>query len=181
MKPNSRIGLLSVFIYFESVRDIFAFHQTAPYRILSPILHGLPVVISQLIIDVKPNNPDSFGHNRVPSFLLPQKAQAEYFGLSFEPNEIKLKDLQKKQEKKEDFLVTVFCSKSLTKNVCVDVINKSDGQIVGKLNIVKNDEVYNLPIKIVKVCDNLFPISIPINLEQVLKEKSFNQSLKKQI
>ena len=102
-------------------------------------------------------------------------------GLSFEPNEIKLKDLQKKQEKKEDFLVTVFCSKSLTKNVCVDVINKSDGQIVGKLNIVKNDEVYNLPIKIVKVCDNLFPISIPINLEQVLKEKSFNQSLKKQI
>ncbi|MFK8265100.1 hypothetical protein [Capnocytophaga cynodegmi] len=110
-------------------------------------------------------------------------------GLSFEPNEIKLKDLQKKQEKKEDFLVTVFCSKSLTENVCVDVINKSGNHLIGKLNIAKNNEIYKLPIKIVKVFtdkgngtnnkktfEDLTP-TIYKKIEQDLQNRYFSQAL----
>jgi hypothetical protein len=73
--------------------------------------------------------------------------------ISFEPNEIKLKNIQKKEKEGKEFLVTVTCSKPLTKDICIPVLNK-DNKEVGKLNVAKNDVEYHLPVTVVNVLGN---------------------------
>ncbi|PTX07055.1 hypothetical protein C8P65_10558 [Capnocytophaga leadbetteri] len=97
--------------------------------------------------------------------------------ISFEPNEIKLKNIQKKEKEGKEFLVTVTCSKSLTKDICIPVLNK-DNKEVGKLNVAKNDVEYHLPVTIINIEGNGIesrPISAS-EMEKIFNEKSFQQA-----
>lgn len=97
--------------------------------------------------------------------------------ISFEPNEIKLKNIQKKEKEGKEFLVTVTCSKPLTKDICIPVLNK-DNKEVGKLNVAKNDVEYHLPVTIINIEGNGIesrPISAS-EMEKIFNEKSFQQA-----
>ncbi|MBM0657992.1 hypothetical protein [Capnocytophaga genosp. AHN8471] len=97
--------------------------------------------------------------------------------ISFEPNEIKLKNIQKKEKEGKEFLVTVTCSKPLTKDICIPVLNK-DNKEVGKLNVAKNDVEYHLPVTIINIEGNGIesrPISAS-EIEKIFNEKSFQQA-----
>ena len=92
--------------------------------------------------------------------------------ISFEPNEIKLKSIQKKEKEGKEFLVTVTCSKPLTKDICIPVLNK-DNKEVGKLNVAKNDVEYHLPVTIINIEGNGIE-SRPISASEM--EKIFNEN-----
>ena len=106
--------------------------------------------------------------------------------ISFEPNEIKLKDIQKKEEEGKEFLVTVACSEPLTKDLCIPVLNR-DNKEVGKLNVMANNEILSLDIKFVGVCsienmkhlEEKFGYHIKDASIDYLKKNSFNQFLVK--
>ncbi|KAA1243014.1 type VI secretion system tube protein TssD [Aquimarina sp. RZ0] len=67
-------------------------------------------------------------------------------GIRFDPEEVKVKDAEK-----GEVMVKVFCDSPLTKDTSIELLDKNDA-IVGKINVVKNDTVYDLDIKFVKVC-----------------------------
>ena len=98
-------------------------------------------------------------------------------GVSFEPSIIKLKDIQKKREEGKEYLVTVSCSKPLTKDICISVFDK-DNQVIGKLNIAKNDVKYYLPITIVNILgNNLQTDDISVsNIKSFFNQRSFQQA-----
>ena len=99
-------------------------------------------------------------------------------GVNFAQNEIKLKDIKKKKDKGEEFLVTISCSGSLEKDICVNVFYKNN-KLVGKLNIVKNNIRYYLPVTIVNITNNGLDSNIVSDLEiqKIFNTESFQQAL----
>ena len=84
-------------------------------------------------------------------------------GITVEPNEISVKDLEKEQneiekEKTKDDVskitrteIKVVCENALSEDTNIELLDKNDNP-VGEIILVKNDEVYDLEIKLVKVC-----------------------------
>ncbi|MCX2761560.1 type VI secretion system tube protein TssD [Aquimarina muelleri] len=64
-------------------------------------------------------------------------------GIRFEPDQLKVKEANGHE-------IKVFCDKPLNDDVKIEFLDKNDN-IVGKLIVVKNDKVYDLNLKIVKV------------------------------
>jgi hypothetical protein len=67
-------------------------------------------------------------------------------GVSFLPNEMKLSEANGKE-------IKVFCENSLKNDTIIEIQDKNKN-IVGKLNILKNDEELILKIKLVKIMGN---------------------------
>ncbi|OEK07701.1 hypothetical protein A8C32_16745 [Flavivirga aquatica] len=66
-------------------------------------------------------------------------------GIRFEPNEVRVKDI-----KENGVLINVFCDSPLSSDTEISLLNKNDAT-VGKIMFFKNDEIFNLNLKIVKV------------------------------
>ncbi|WP_299257364.1 hypothetical protein [uncultured Aquimarina sp.] len=105
-------------------------------------------------------------------------------GIKFEPEEVSLKDLEKEQEEleKEEAKgyegdvskitrteVKVICENPLNQDTSIELLDKND-ELVGEIIVVKNDKMYDLDIKFVKV-----NIGNPRSLNH-LKEK-FNRNI----
>lgn len=105
-------------------------------------------------------------------------------GISFEPNEVSIKKLQKEQEalEKEEAKgfegdvssierteIKVICENALTQDISIELLDKNDLP-VGKIIVVKNDETYNVDLKFV-IVNTDEPRSL-----KYLKEK-FNRSI----
>jgi len=114
-------------------------------------------------------------------------------GISFNPNTIKLSEIPTEEERKKDIsnylsiadqkaVVEIFCNK-LEKDVCVDILS-SKGKVVGKLNIIANNEILPLKVKFVKVCSKKdleklkgkYDLFIE-DLKNFIKNRSLNQAL----
>ncbi|MFB9057623.1 type VI secretion system tube protein TssD [Mariniflexile ostreae] len=67
-------------------------------------------------------------------------------GIKFVPNEIKVSEANGKE-------ITIFCESALSNDTAINLIDKDD-KIVGKLNLLKNDENLTLKVKLVKVKGN---------------------------
>ena len=119
-------------------------------------------------------------------------------GVSFEPNKIKVNEIPtRKQRRKEEedwniqeqkCLITISCSKVLEKDISVNIINNKKEE-VGRLNIVKNNKKYHLPIQIITIYADkgndrlnneikakLTPSAIE-NVKKELQERFYNQAL----
>ncbi|WP_229809253.1 hypothetical protein, partial [Aquimarina muelleri] len=69
-------------------------------------------------------------------------------GIRFEPNEVKIKDIQK-----GEVTIKVFCDTPLSKDTKIELLNKENHR-VGKITVLKNDEIRKLNVKFIKVMDN---------------------------
>lgn len=100
-------------------------------------------------------------------------------GIRFEPNEVKIKDIQK-----GEVTIKVFCDTPLNKDTKIELLDK-ENHTVGKITVVKNDITYDLDIKFVKVStDNPREIAYLKekferninNIEKHLQDNSLNQA-----
>ncbi|WP_299242233.1 hypothetical protein [uncultured Aquimarina sp.] len=99
-------------------------------------------------------------------------------GIKFDPEEVKVKDLEKEQVE-----VKVICESVLSQDTSIELLDKNDNP-VGEIIVVKNDEVYDLEIKFVKVCweRHLDKLKEKFNrtitdLESFMANNSLNQAL----
>ncbi|ASF42456.1 hypothetical protein [Capnocytophaga endodontalis] len=108
---------------------------------------------------------------------IPSKA-----GVIFNPNKIKVSEINK------NTTIEVICKEPLERDICITAIDKNNIE-VGKLNIIKNNGNYHLPIQLVKIITNkgnkgdneeasrkLSPSNIEI-LKKELQNKYYNQPL----
>ncbi len=129
-----------------------------------------------LLLKVKKTNDDKIKKDDV--IKLPAKD-----GIRFDPEEVKAKDIEK-----NDVEIKVFCDRSLNKNTVCDLLDKNDN-IVGKINLVRNDKISKVKVKFIKVMgnesDNTYnkrtfdqiPVNWVTNTIEKFNTKYFNQSL----
>ena len=84
---------------------------------------------------------------------LPAKA-----GVSFNPDTFKVSEIN------QNTMVEVICETPLISDTTIEVLNKNNKRVVGKLNVFANNEILSLDIKFVKVCKDRHL--------QLLKEKN---------
>ncbi len=106
-----------------------------PWLSMFPNQENVSLNLKVKITEGKPKNDDVI--------KLPSKN-----GIRFEPNEVKIKDIQK-----GEVTIKVFCDTPLNKDTKIELLDK-ENHTVGKITVVKNDEELILPIQFVKVLGN---------------------------
>ena len=106
-----------------------------PWLSMFPNQENVSLNLKVKITEGKPKNDDVV--------KLPSKN-----GIRFEPNEVKIKDIQK-----GEVTIKVFCDTPLNKDTKIELLNKENHR-VGKITVVKNDEILTLPVHFVKVKGN---------------------------
>lgn len=98
---------------------------------------------------------------------LPAKA-----GVRFNPDTFKVSEIN------ENTLVEVICKTPLQNDITIGVKNNK-GDIVGKLNVFKNDVTYKLPITIVNVSGNNLNSNevSAFEIQKIFSTQSFQQAL----
>lgn len=105
-------------------------------------------------------------------------------GIRFEPSEIKI--TKAKEEGKIE--VQVFCEQPLTDNLQIDIKYSHNDEVIGKINILKNDNIYNLGLRLIKVVSDkeetkareltyINDSLASVDLENFLNKNSLQQAL----